>query len=1018
MTADGPTDSDREAPHDAADDLLARAAAEIRAQPGLAALVPLTAAEREAAADAAIAQVLGDELAPRRRRTGWLVGAGAAVALAAGVMLYLHRPEEVQLPRYAMIVAGEQATRGAAPSAGPVRLRPSTQLAITLTPEAAERDALVRLVLVRGGEAALLDPAITRRAGRLELGGNTGELLGAQSDGAGELVVVLGRALPGDDAIRALALGGAAGALRVLRQPVILEGFSHTSIDALLGGCRAVAVPARCEVAAGDTLELWLSAPADVALAGAPLAGVERAGGWRYHVAAAPGELTVRRGARELARWQLAAVAIAPAVRASDEARAAGRLADAEAALDGAAADAPNDQLELVRRRAKLARLHGEVDRERGWRDRAVQLARSLGRVSVEADETVAIVYGLMDQHELAAASRQLPALDALGNTYAEGAIRRDWVRGMLANELGDLGTALGAFRRALTLADRIGDDADRALVLGPLADVLESLGRGGETRALIDAEIARGAAAGDVCARVDALTNAGWLLRDADAAEAQRLVDQAAGLAVERCAHRLPIALVNQGWLLAASGHYAAARGALDQLAALHARDGRVTTWMLRLEAEVLLGEDPAAAAQHARHLAARAAALCSSELAYEASLLRARAEVRLGRDAAIAFGDAERALALWSRLVPLGEGRATFFDRHDQLALTALPYFAARGDRHALAETVRRSLARFTASLAAGARAPDDRDRRGLAASLERWPDGDAAPGVCAARDAAAHDEAALPAPRNAVYVHPDGEGWLVVAWRGSDIAVRSVAHTAEPAARIAEAAAALLAGAPRVQLHVHRSLAALPIDRRLAARLAVPVAYAVDAPARAARACSGPRRALIVADPQRNLWAAGETVPVVRADLTRLGFVVDVLEGAAATRAAVTERLADPCTAVFQYDGHAAAHAGDRVDDALLLSGGVLTAADILALPRAPAAVVLNGCTTAAPEGLGLAQAFVLAGADQVIASLDDVPAAAAARFTRALFAQPGEVDLVQRFARVMAEEDLAALRVFQR
>ncbi|MEO7735448.1 MAG: CHAT domain-containing protein, partial [Kofleriaceae bacterium] len=317
----------------------------------------------------------------------------------------------------------------------------------------------------------------------------------------------------------------------------------------------------------------------------------------------------------------------------------------------------------------------------------------------------------------------------------------------------------------------------------------------------------------------------------------------------------------------------------------------------------------------------------------------------------------------------------------------------------------------------------ADDDRDRtsRQLAGALARGSGGDAAAGVCAARAAAVLAPAGAPrALRDAVFIHPIDDGWLVLAWRAHAIELRTVARGADPADRIAEAAAAMLAGAPRVQLHVHRSLVALPIDRKLAARLGVPVAFGVDAPEPApGAACHGPRRALVVANPQANLRGASEAVPVVRGHLARLGLVVDVLEGGEATRAAVTARLAEPCTELFEYDGHAAARSGDRVDDALLLAGGeTLTAADVLGLPRAPAAIVLDGCTTAAPEGLGLAQAFLLAGAHQVIASLDEVPDAAAARFTRALFAGDGAVDLAARFARVSTENDLAMLRVFER
>jgi cellulose synthase operon protein C len=432
----------------------------------------------------------------------------------------------------------------------------------------------------------------------------------------------------------------------------------------------------------------------------------------------------------------------------------------------------------------------------------------------------------------------------------------------------------------------------------------------------------------------------------------------------------------------------------------------------------------------------------------------------------AARAFAAADRALTLWSRLVPLGEGRATFFERHDQLALEAIPFFIAQvrrsmpGAGAALAATTRRSIARFSASLAGagGARARAERGApardhgSAFARTVERWPvrwtaaerAGPVA-GVCEARDSEARVEPepgrGESTPRVALLVHPLPHSLLLVASRDSGVEFREIPGALdrerddELSARIARAAAPLLAGAPRVHLHVHRTLAALPLDRSLAALLGVPIAFAVDAPPRDRGArCGGDRRALLVANPQQNLWAASATARALQRDLARMGFQVDTLEGPQATRAAVEGHLTDPCTALLQYDGHGVAAAalaehrgpglaGDRAGDALVLAGGdLLTASDVLGLPRVPPAVVLNGCTTAAPEGLGLAQAFVLAGAEQVVASLGPIAADDAARLATQLFAAaprgPADLDLVSVFARANPAVAPAGLRVYER
>lgn len=1086
-------------------DVLRRAAQVIRASQKLSALVPMSVEERAQLVELAMAQAMGapgvDAVAeaatdadagaapiPMRRRSRARTVAMsfvAVAALAAAVALLLRGRERAvkSLPAYAMVVAGERATRGEPAAASPaaaVEVRPGTQLVITLTPAQLERDGLVRLVLVRGDRAALLEPASRRnKDGSLTIEAPAAELLGAQADGDAQLVALLGRELPSDDDIRKIALGQAALPSHVqrLQQALRLTGFSHSSIEVLLGGCRGViAAPGatsgatsgaapRCEVAEGAPLQLWLGvAPNDEVEIFVDdqlqrAASIARGGGAAYELAvpASARALSVRVGGVEVAARQLAAAPSFAPVQAFDAALGAGRLDDAAAALASAPADAPAaERLELARRGAKLAARRGEREQARALRRQAVAMAREQGSLSAEADELVALLYGLIDDHQLAEAARLALELDGHGTTYAEGAIYRELTRGRLASELGDLGTALSQMLHAQAIAERLGNARALGLIRGPLADVLLSLGRGEEVRTLAEAETARGEQGQDPCARVDALTSAGWLLRDVDRPRAQQLVDRAAELAGARCADRLPIALVNRGWLLAEAGRFAEARGVLVQLAAAP-KDGvgRAFTWELRLEAEVLLGEDPAKAERHAVQLLERATALCSTEQRYEAHLLRARALHALQRtaEAAEAFAEAERALARWSRTVPLGEGRETFFRRHDQLALAAIPFFLEqieRGDaaaKPALAAAVRRSLARFVASLAVGGRVRTTAERGERPAQLEAAAPPSSSPsGSCAAREAAPElgDEPAFTEPPSqaALLVHPAPGGWLLLTWRGGAISfarLPTVEHERPAAltARLTVAAAPLLAGAPRVHLHVHRSLAALPLDRSLMRALpAAAVAFTVDAPpAQATPACASAPRALLVSNPQRNLWAASDAVPALRAQLERRGFAVDLLEGNAVTRASLTARLADPCTRLFHYDGHARAPGAvrDRVDDALLLAGGeTLTAAEVLGLPRVPPAIVLNGCTTAAPEGLGLAQAFLVAGAAQVVASLEEIAAEDAAELTRRLYAPPegsgagasagatlaAGLDLVSLFARAVASHEVAGLRAFER
>jgi len=193
------------------------------------------------------------------------------------------------------------------------------------------------------------------------------------------------------------------------------------------------------------------------------------------------------------------------------------------------------------------------------------------------------------------------------------------------------------------------------------------------------------------------------------------------------------------------------------------------------------------------------------------------------------------------------------------------------------------------------------------------------------------------------------------------------------------------------------------ALPFagDVLLAAR---PVVYGLDLPApppspsppRSGR----PGRALLLGDPRGDLPAARREIEAVSRAL-RGAWGVEILLGEDVSAPALRRRLgtAESRPDLLHYAGHGV-HAGrGGWESALPLAGqGRLTAGDILALGTVPARVVLSGCETArsAPSGvesLGLAQAFLLAGARRVVAALRPVDDAAASELFADLYRQWG-------------------------
>ncbi|MCA9551015.1 MAG: CHAT domain-containing protein, partial [Myxococcales bacterium] len=174
------------------------------------------------------------------------------------------------------------------------------------------------------------------------------------------------------------------------------------------------------------------------------------------------------------------------------------------------------------------------------------------------------------------------------------------------------------------------------------------------------------------------------------------------------------------------------------------------------------------------------------------------------------------------------------------------------------------------------------------------------------------------------------------------------------------------------------------------------------------------------LVVADPQGNL-------PEARAEARAvLAAVPDahLLQGFEATGAGLRAGLAH--AALLHYAGHGREHGGWG-SELPLADGAALRVGDILALPRVPARVVLSGCETGAAAGehgvgLGLAQAFILAGARGVVAATRPVPDATARALMEALYAEDPS-DLVVALHRAQArlrahdpEADWAAFRIF--
>lgn len=486
-------------------------------------------------------------------------------------------------------------------------------------------------------------------------------------------------------------------------------------------------------------------------------------------------------------------------------------------------------------------------------------------------------------------------------------------------------------------------------------------------------------------------------------------------------------------------AGRPAAARAALPEAGDLdRSASPLLRLWSLELEARLDLAEGrPHEALELYERLEELAASALSPDSRWQAAYGQARSYRALGRfdEALAAFRRAESLLDGQSLRIPIQEGRETFAAQREGATNLFLEMLLAHGRAAEAFEVARRSRSRVLRQLARGDRLAhlsaaeltrwnralgeyrrqrDDLDADIAAHLAEDWKlPADRLSRVRAEREARfrateraldrafavlgePREPAGLAPPRLGEVVlayHPLPAGWAAFAADGRTVAVYRFQLPQGVLARPRELGDRLLAPfhsqierAQRVRVLPYGILRevdfhALPFggDILLAAR---PVVYGLDLADLAAPAASPPRpgrRALIVADPLRDLPAAEVEAGEVRAALERQrpAWTAVTLQGTAASAEAVRRGLAG--ADLLHYAGHGAFSGFGGWESVLPLAGGTrLTLGDLLALDGAPPRVVLSGCETArsgaeAPvEGLSLAHAFLLAGSRSVIAA----------------------------------------------
>ena len=723
--------------------------------------------------------------------------------------------------------------------------------------------------------------------------------------------------------------------------------------------------------------------------------------------------------------------------------------------LDPARAANEEERAAVLSRRARLL-VRGEQAAGISALRASAQAWDDAGVVSRAAQDMLVASYYLVDKglsqralglellRELRARSSLLPpaSLVALANI---GAIAE--------SERGDLRAQLRLAREASSRAQRIGMDRDWADAELVIAKAMERLGRGHEAhRLLLELE---DWLAPDSCTRVIAIATRSWIeLQAHDAAVRETgwrpLRTTAAALhGPDSCLRPnvLANALVNHALALIQAGRFAEAGRPLRQARDMNTHLEEVESWIIEAEGRLAVGRGRTEEALEAYdRLAAFARLRGNSDAAWRADIGRAQAHLAEGDPEAArrALERSEHTLDREVSLVPLGEGRDAFATRKLRGSRMLVDLLLAQGRTAEALDAYRR--ARVRAVLALSQRERLNGAREEHAAALEAYqalrdevsdlgdrawdiPEDERDDHERAIADRSRAARASLDdilgqveapgghppiPPTELVLAIVRSEGrWAAIMRQDADADVfplrETIADSIAPLSRHLEDQLAQATGVrvltagewDRVDIH------ALEINGEpLLAR--VPVIYSTDVgfPGR-----PEPRAGavLLAADPSSDLALARREAAVLESAFAAQGVDATLLLGADVSRSALLAGF--ETSTIAHFAGHAASGGATGWHHVLRARGAeAVSPADVLLLDQVPDEVVLSACASA--EGtpgvevasLGMAQAFLFAGTEVVLATTrpvsDQMAAELAGELAREASASPWGAETMRR------------------
>lgn len=726
-----------------------------------------------------------------------------------------------------------------------------------------------------------------------------------------------------------------------------------------------------------------------------------------------------------------------------------GRYAEALAGLDSLRARAtPGDEGRIDAAVGRMALALGNLDRAEPALRSAIAAARTEGRLADVVRDGAALVWALvMLQQRFADARDVLEVMKPSAEQFPEGTAWIAYHAGLLAAHTGDVRTAFRNYREALRIARRLQQASLAENATMEVAVQLVSVGRADEALELLRAL----PSPADPCARASLTLNIEWTLnrkaarpaadpRDNELAEAAALVEASTRSCPDP--HRRMLSLIHVAERSLERGDVAGAEPAVKAIrAAAPLRDVRLNAWRLDVLGHWSLGRhEPALAlaAFEEQSRLSRGAGLEEEEFRGEVGAGRAFLALRRPAAGISRLRAALELLDARLREIPLGDGRGSFLDGHDDGVRALVDALVEGGEvKDALrvarwmrtAELVQTTRINRLQNLGAEARRRWDeaigryqRIRRDIEGEAERdWElPSTAVSRVRAERQARAEearvalDEAyrwlgggsgsapprlSAPAAGEVMLAFfPARDGWYAFGATSASTRVHRFADAV--LSSLPEAGTVLahflpeLAKARRVRLLPYGAsdrvdwhfapLAGRPLVSAL--EVVYGLDLATETMERPVSAPSGPPRALVVGDPSGDLPASLREAELVARQLS--DWQITRLSGRGVTRAALLERM--PLAYLFHYAGHADVATSQDLTNALVLGGSArVELGDLMAAHPMPHLVVLSACEAAGTVSryaslMGLAQAFVAAGSGAVVAPTRLVSDGAAAIF----------------------------------